>query len=188
MSVWNPTFYAPAPKDVKVRREDVVRIGRYLLPAWRPSLLILTCIVLTSLLGLIPPYLMREIIDRAIPEKNGAALNWLVAAMVVTPLVSGLLGVWQNYLVTVMAQGVMFGIRNAMYQKLLRQSLRFFTNTKLGEILSRMSTILRADQILVVDQGRIVERGTHASLLAQGGLYAKLYDEQFRTSGAPVAG
>ena len=54
-------------------------------------------------------------------------------------------------------------------------------------IAHRLSTILRADQILVVDQGRIVERGTHGSLLAQGGLYAKLYDEQFRTSGPPVA-
>src|SRR5512141_965602 len=90
-------------------RADVVRIGRYLLPAWRPSLLILMCIVLTSVLGLLPPYLMREIIDHAIPERNGSALNWLVAAMIAGPVASGLLGVWQNYLITVMSQGVMFG-------------------------------------------------------------------------------
>jgi ATP-binding cassette subfamily B protein len=47
-------------------------------------------------------------------------------------------------------------------------------------IAHRLSTILAADQILVVDGGRIVERGTHAELLAQGGLYARLYNEQFR--------
>src|SRR5262249_38021886 len=47
-------------------------------------------------------------------------------------------------------------------------------------IAHRLLTILRADQILVMDKGRIVERGTHDSLLAQGGLYAKLYDEQVR--------
>jgi len=48
-------------------------------------------------------------------------------------------------------------------------------------IAHRLSTILRADQILVYDGGRIVERGTHATLLAKGGLYARLYREQFDT-------
>ena len=46
-------------------------------------------------------------------------------------------------------------------------------------IAHRLSTILRADQILVYDRGHIVERGTHAELVDQGGLYARLYQEQF---------
>ena len=49
-------------------------------------------------------------------------------------------------------------------------------------IAHRLSTILRADQILVYEDGRIVERGTHATLLAKGGLYARLYREQFETA------
>jgi ABC-type glutathione transport system ATPase component len=43
----------------------------------------------------------------------------------------------------------------------------------------RLSTILAADQILVLDQGRLVEQGTHVELLARGGLYAHLYETQF---------
>jgi len=46
-------------------------------------------------------------------------------------------------------------------------------------IAHRLSTIREADQILVVDEGRIIERGTHAELLAAGGLYADLYHTQF---------
>ena len=48
-------------------------------------------------------------------------------------------------------------------------------------IAHRLSTILAADQILVVERGEIVERGTHAELLVSGGLYARLYETQFRT-------
>lgn len=55
-------------------------------------------------------------------------------------------------------------------------------------IAHRLSTIRRADQILVVDKGRIVERGTHHELLAQGGLYEVLYRTQFQDDSAPVGG
>ena len=57
-------------------------------------------------------------------------------------------------------------------------------------IAHRLSTILRADQILVYEGGRIVERGSHAQLLARGGLYARLYHEQFAVGDAerPAAG
>ncbi len=49
-------------------------------------------------------------------------------------------------------------------------------------IAHRLSTMLSADQILVIDKGRLVERGTHESLLAQGGLYRDLYERQFRVT------
>ena len=152
--------YREAPKGVKPTRGDFARIARYLLPAWRPSVLILGCILVTSLLGLIPPLLIREIIDRAIPQKDGALLTWHVAGMIAAPLISGLIGVWMNYLVTVMSQGVMFDLRDEMYGKLLRQSLRFFTNIKSGEILSRIQNDVGGVQGVV--SGTLVSLATNS--------------------------
>jgi ATP-binding cassette subfamily B protein len=152
--------YQDAPKNVKPTRGDFVRIARYLLPAWRPSALILACIVVTSLLGLVPPLLVREVIDRAIPRGDGVLLNWLVLGMIGLPLVGGLIGVWQNYLVTAMSQGVMLSLRDEMYGKVLQQSLRFFTNIKSGEILSRIQNDVGGVQGVV--------SGTLVSLASNG--------------------
>jgi ATP-binding cassette subfamily B protein len=127
MGVFRFNYDAP-PSGVRLTRGDLARIWRYLLPAWRPAALILFCISITS----------RAIIDQAIPSRNGSLLNWLVAGMIGVPLVSGLVGVWQSYLVNTMGQTVMFDLRNEMYAHLLRQSLRFFTDTKSGEIISRI--------------------------------------------------
>jgi ATP-binding cassette subfamily B protein len=162
--MWHrPDFYSQAPKDLKITRADVLRIGRYLLPAWRPSLLILSCILVTSVLGLVPPYLVKRIIDHAIPSGSRSELNWLVAAMIAAPLLSGLIGVWQNYLITVMGQGVMFDLRRNMYNRLLRQSLRFFTNTKSGEILSRVQNDVGG--VAGVVSGTLVQLSTNVLVL-----------------------
>jgi ATP-binding cassette subfamily B protein len=65
-------------------------------------------------------------------------------------------------------------------ERLVQQALEHATHQRTTiAIAHRLSTILGADVILTVDQGRIVERGTHAELLARGGLYARLYTEQF---------
>src|SRR5690242_13143367 len=113
--------YSRAPSGIKPTRGDFVRIARYILPAWRPALLILFCIVTAAILGVIPPLLVRDIIDHALPEKNGVGLAWRVAGMISVAIVSGLIGVGRNYLATVLGQGVMFDLRTRMYERLLRQ-------------------------------------------------------------------
>lgn len=65
-------------------------------------------------------------------------------------------------------------------ERLVQQALeRAMANRTTFAIAHRLSTIMRADVIFGIEEGRLVEQGTHAELLARGGLYARLYDEQF---------
>lgn len=129
--------FKDAPK-VALQRGDMRRIWRYLLPAWGPALLIFLCIVVNALLGLVPPLLVRAVIDLAIPHGDGRLLNLLIVGMIAAPVLAGLIGVGQSYLATLMGQNVMHEIRTEMFGRLISQSLRFFTNTKSGEIVSRL--------------------------------------------------
>jgi ATP-binding cassette subfamily B protein len=69
-----------------------------------------------------------------------------------------------------------------LIQDALRQLMRSRTSVVIAH---RLSTILHADRIVVMDQGRIVQVGPHAQLLAEGGLYGRLYERQFRAGPAP---
>ena len=71
-----------------------------------------------------------------------------------------------------------------LIQDALRQLMRGRTSVVIAH---RLSTILDADRIVVMDQGRIVQVGSHAQLLAEGGLYGRLYERQFRTGTAPLS-
>jgi subfamily B ATP-binding cassette protein MsbA len=74
-------------------------------------------------------------------------------------------------------------------ERLVQQAIeRLLEGRTVFVIAHRLSTVQRADQILVLDEGRIVERGTHQSLLAAGGLYRHLYELQFSDEGGALAG
>ncbi len=131
---------AGPPASNRLSRGAVLRIARYFRP-YRPDAAWITLgILLTSLLGLVPPLLVRHIIDHAIPHHDARSLLTMVGLMIALPAVGGLIGVWQNYLAVRVGQAVMFDIRGEMYGKLLAQSLRFYTNTKSGEILTRLQS------------------------------------------------
>src|SRR5688500_936916 len=93
---WGQMEYeTPAQLPIEARKH-LIRVAHYLRPYSATWCLILVCIGVGALLGLIPPLLIRALIDQALPERNGTQLNMLAIGMVVAPLIAGLLGVGQN--------------------------------------------------------------------------------------------
>ena len=108
-------------------------------------------ILFTSGLGIINPILLKLLIDDAIPNLDFGRLNLYVALMIAVPIVSGLIGLGQSYLNNVIGQSVMQDLRGALYSHLQRMPLRFFTETKTGEIQSRLANDVGGVQGVVTD-------------------------------------
>jgi ATP-binding cassette, subfamily B, bacterial len=112
---------------------------------------VLAAILLTSFIGLINPILLKLLIDIAIPERDWFLLNLFVGLMIVLPIISGLIGVGQSYLNNVIGQSVMHDLRTALYAHLQKMPLRFFTETRTGEIQSRLANDVGGIQSVVTD-------------------------------------
>ncbi len=113
--------------------------------------LVLIAIILTTVLGLVNPLLIRYVFDDAIGKGNLKLLIILVIIMIVTPIVTGVIGVGQSYLNNVIGQRVMRDFRNKLYHHLQSMSMRFFTSTRTGEIQSRLSNDVGGVQGVVTD-------------------------------------
>jgi ATP-binding cassette subfamily B protein len=136
---WSYIRYDEKKDRPQVSRDLLLRVIRTARPYWRQALAMLALILLISLLGLIPPLLIRDLIDQALPARDVARLNLLALGMVAVPLLSGLLGVGQRYLSARIGEGLIANLRQALYAHMQRMSLRFFTHTKTGELMSRLN-------------------------------------------------
>ncbi|WP_246309822.1 ABC transporter ATP-binding protein [Paenibacillus alginolyticus] len=102
-----------------------------------------------AVIGLIPPLVMKEIIDKAIPQGNMKLLAGMALLMIFLPVVSGVLGVWQNHLNTKVTQGVIRDLGQSLFHNLQRQSMAFFTEARSGEIVQRITGDVQAVQSVV---------------------------------------
>jgi len=101
---------------------------------------VLVTILIISLLTLVPPLLMRELIDRALPEKNLRLLTYLGLGMVAVPIVNTVVGTLQRWMSARAGEGIIFDLRRQLYRHLQGMSLRFFTSTRTGELVSRLNS------------------------------------------------
>jgi ATP-binding cassette subfamily B protein len=115
------------------------RIGALFRPYRWPLAVVTALIVASSIVGLASPFLLRAVIDTALPDKNVRLLAWLAGAMVAVAAISAAFGVIQTWISTKVGQQVMHGLRTSVFAHLQRQSIAFFTRTRAGEVQSRIT-------------------------------------------------
>jgi len=136
--MWSNMYNPDRPKVT--RRVELRRILAFFRPYLVEESLVLVCILIGSLLGLLPPLFTMWLIDGAIPAHDMHAIEFNVGGMVASALAAGVIGVYQGYLNSFVGEGIMRDIRTSLVNHLHRMPLSFFTETKTGEIMNRVSS------------------------------------------------
>src|ERR671937_1852654 len=119
---------------------STLRRIRPLFRPYRARLLAVVALIVTSAgLGMISPFLLRDVLDQAIPQRDTALLTALVGGMIGIAIATQVLGVGQTWLSNLVGQRVMHDLRTRVYRHLQRLSLAFFTRTRTGEVQSRIA-------------------------------------------------
>jgi ATP-binding cassette subfamily B protein len=127
-----------AEQKAQARDVSLRRIGQLFTP-YRWQLAIVTAIIAaSSIVGLASPFLLRAVIDNALPDRNLRLLVWLVLGMVGVAAMTSIFGVIQTWISTKVGQQVMHTLRTSVFGHLQRQSIAFFTRTRTGEVQSRI--------------------------------------------------
>jgi ATP-binding cassette subfamily B protein len=137
------------PADPAVRRAYLRRIAVLFRPYRARLAGVLGLIVLSSALGSVPAFLIKEVFDTALPEHDLRLLNLVVAAMIAIAIVTGALGVVQTLLSNQVGQRVMHDLRTSVYKHQQRLSLAFYTRTRTGEVQSRLANDIGGVQQVV---------------------------------------
>ncbi len=128
-----------AQEREQAREVSLRRIGALFAPYKWPLAVVTLIIVASSIIGLASPFLLRAVIDDALPTKNLRLLIWLVSGMVAVAAVSSAFGVVQTWISTRVGQRILHSLRTSVFAHLQRQSLAFFTRTRTGEVQSRIT-------------------------------------------------
>jgi ATP-binding cassette subfamily B protein len=137
--------------DRKASPGTLRRIAGYFRPYRWQVTVVLISIVATAVISLANPLLLKLIIDDAILKRDLNKLTLYAALLIVIPFITGIIGVGQTYLSTQVGQRVMRDLRNILYDHLQSMSLRFFTDTRTGEIQSRLSNDVNGVQNVVTN-------------------------------------
>ncbi len=128
------------------------RILRLFVPYKRRLLGLFALIVVAAALGIIPAFLLQDLLNNVLPEGknlNTSELALIISGMVAIPIITGAIGVAQTWQSNLVGQQVMHDLRTAVYRHLQRLSLAFFTRTRTGEVQSRIANDIGGVQSVV---------------------------------------
>ena len=131
------------------------RVLGYVRPYWWRAVLLVALIILASLVDLVTPLLFRDLLDNALPNRDGSRLNWLAVGLLGVPVLVGLMNVIRSYLGSRVGEGIICDLRQSLYAHLQRMSMRFFTHTNTGEMMSRLNNDVNGAQRAVT--GTLIE-------------------------------
>ena len=128
-----------AVKDVKLARDTAARVWTFARPYRATIVVFLVSIIVAALLALVPPLVVREILDHAIPDKDRGAIWWLAGLAVAAALVDAVLQIVQRWGSARVGEGLIADLRRTLYTKVQRLPIAFFTRTPTGAITSRLN-------------------------------------------------
>jgi ATP-binding cassette subfamily B protein len=136
---WSYIRYDEERDRPEVSRSLLRRVAGYARPYWGQAVLLIILIIVTSLFSLIPPLLYRALIDDALPNGDVAFVNLIAIGIVGIAVLVGLIEVAQRYFSSTIGEGIIYDLRRGLYAHMQKMSLRFFTNTRTGEMMSRLN-------------------------------------------------
>lgn len=139
-------FAREEDKDIKITKEILFRIFKYFKPFWKQMILAIILLFIVSVLGLVPPIMTKNIIDKALPEKSMYLLVIFILACIVATVLKELVSVGQNYINTWISKHIIYNMKNEMYKHLQSMSMNFFSLSKPGEITTRMTSDIEGIQ------------------------------------------
>ncbi len=123
----------------QVTRSLLLRVLRYARPYWGHLAGMLVTILITTALSLATPLIFRRLIDQVLPAKDLKGLVWMTVILVLIPILSSGIAIVQRRLNAAVGEGVIYDLRSSLFARFQRMSLRFFTNTRVGELMSRLN-------------------------------------------------
>ena len=133
------TYMRAGDQKPKVTWKLMKRVMGYSAPYRWQIVGMLAMISFDTGLTLLTPLIFRDLIDRTIPSGNIQRLIGLAFLLLLIPALGGVINVFQRRVNASVGEGVIYDLRVALYSHLQRLSLRFFTNTKIGELMSRLN-------------------------------------------------